>query len=195
MWIHWLHVASEHQRAARGAREQTVSLASRAVPFGDETRAELHASMVGISASAHAIDALYGELQSLVSVPRALVHLGAESHSASSTHLRDAEDRLQARSETNSWPSQLKALYDLRDQVVHHKLAHQPPVPHPNGLPVNVAQEMADYCVENVGSAVELAVDVALTAIEAPGQPAVAEWATGFLPDWPPLLRALPSDM
>ena len=196
IWIHWLNVASERHQAARVARERTLSLASQGVDSGDARRAELHASMVGISASAHAIDGLYGELKPLGYVPPALEQTWEQNRAP--RHRRIFETlktgcRLGAK--TNAWPSQFEALYKLRDQVVHHELAHRPSVPHPSGLPnLNVAQEMADYCVENVAASLDLAINVAVTAIESPRQQAQEQWASGFLPDWPPLLRALASD-
>lgn len=152
--------------------------------------------MVGISASAHAIDALYGEVRHLISVPPALVQTWEQNRAP--RHRRIFETLkcgCALGAKTNIWPSKLKALYDLRDQVVHHELAPRPPVPHPNGLTnLNVVKEMADYCVENVAIYLDLALDVGLTAIECPREPALRIWANGFLPEWPPLLRTLASN-
>ena len=147
--------------------------------------------MVGISASAHAIDGIYGELMQLGFVPPALVQTWNQNDTARHRGIFETLKmgcRLGVK--TNSWPSELEALYKLRDQVVHHELANRPSVPHPSGVPnLNVAQEEADYCVENLAWALDLAVDVALTAIESPSarQPAQEKWASGYLPDWPPL--------
>jgi hypothetical protein len=67
-------------------------------------------------------------------------------------------------------------LYQLRDPLVHHELALRESVAHPNGL-TNVSQEMADYSLENLGQSLDLAFDVATTAMTHPRLPQVADWA------------------
>ena len=176
LWLTWLQIASERERAAERARQRTIELGSRE-QFADLLMEEMHASMVAISGAAHAIDGLYGEIKTLVPVAPAL----AEQWKANGTSRPDQifeTLKLGCRlgSRTNLWPRQFKALYELRDPVVHHELRHQPVAPHPNGL-ANVVQEMADYCLENVRESLDLAVDVAATTIRQPKAPALISWA------------------
>lgn len=136
--------------------------------------------MVAISGAAHAIDALYGEIKPLVPMPPELVATWEANRTARHERIFETLKRgcvLGPR--TNRWPRQFRALYLLRDPVVHHEIRHLPAVPHPNGL-THVGQEMADYCVENVNASVDLALDVILTALREPKVPDLQEWASAM---------------
>jgi hypothetical protein len=76
---------------------------------------------------------------------------------------------------TNSWPRELRRLYDLRDAAVHHSLQLQPVVPHPSGL-THSGRENAEYCVEHATHGLDLANDVILTTVRTPREPLVS-WA------------------
>jgi hypothetical protein len=191
---HWLQVSADHERAARKARARLLELDSTTPP-NDEMGAELHAAMVAISAAAHAIDAVYGEIKPHVLIPPALElswqprngKRGVPRHSRIFETLKIG-CKLGPR--TNQWPGEFKWLYDLRDQVVHHELTARAPAPHP-GLPTfGVAQELADYCAENATRALSLALDVAVITVESPRVPGLIERASR-MSHVPTHLRAL----
>jgi hypothetical protein len=177
MWIHWLEIGAERERAACEARTRSVGLGIEAAEFIDKISAELHASMVAISAAAHAIDALYGEIKPLVPVPAARLSAWEQNRAPRySRILETLKIGCKLGAKTNRWPAEFKALYQLRDPVVHHELKLLPPVPHPNRL-TSVAQEVADYCVGNVAKSLDFAFDVASSVIRAPRIPALVTWA------------------
>jgi len=178
LWMTWLQIASEHAWEAR--QERTVQ---HAVGDASDTRfnaalpREMQAAMVAVSSSAHAIDALYGEVKPLVPIPRDVV--AAWENNDTPRHRRILETlkcgcRLGSR--TNTWPRRFSDLYVLRDPLVHHELRVRPSVPHPNGL-VNVSQEMADYSVESALESVNLATDVIITTLSAATAPDLVRWA------------------
>lgn len=192
LWLHWLEVSVDRERVARKARAKSLTLTAGSTPLSQAMRVELQASMVGISAAAHAIDAIYGEIRPLVPIRTEVEQSWTANRTPRRTRILEtlkAGCTLGAR--TNRWPPEFQQLYGLRDQVVHHGLTHRPAVPHPNGVSnVNVSQEMADYCVENLAEAVSLAFDVAATTIEAPRIPELHERA-GRMQDVPTQLRGL----
>jgi hypothetical protein len=173
LWMSWLQIASEHERAAERARTRGLEL----VGGGDAVAEEMHASMVAISGAAHAIDALYGEIRPLVSAPATVTATWNANRTARRVRIFETlKLGCTLGNRTNRWPPQFKALYLLRDQVAHHEIRHQPSVPHPNGL-TNVSQEMADYSVENVRESLDLAFDVILTTLRNPLALALVAWA------------------
>jgi hypothetical protein len=70
MWMTWLQVGAERECAAARARERGVELGP-GKGLGDALSEEMRASMVAVSAAAHAIDALYGEVRPMVPIPAA----------------------------------------------------------------------------------------------------------------------------
>jgi hypothetical protein len=177
LWMHWLQIISERERAAIAARAQVLELGARGERVSDALSEEMQASMVAISGAAHAIDALYGEIKPLVPVPAAT--LAAWRANRTGRHDRIFETlklgcTLGDRSQR--WPKQFHALYLLRGPAVHHGVKHRPAAPHPSGI-AHVSQENADYSVENVRESVDLAFDVILTAMRQPKEPKLVAWA------------------
>ena len=84
IWIHWLNVASDRHQAAREDTREDRQPGGDWRPVRGRAEAQLHASMVGISASAHAIDGIYGELMQLGYVPTALVRTWNQNDTPSS---------------------------------------------------------------------------------------------------------------
>lgn len=184
LWMSWLQIGGERERAAAQARAHGLELRTAGEDVADALSEEMHASMVGIAAGACAIDALYGEIKSLVPVPPAVV--AKWEHNGTPRHRRIFETlkhccRLGRR--TNLWPRQFDDLYLLRDPVIHHEIKHRPVAPHPIGQ-LNVSQETADYCLENTRESLDLAFDVVLTAMRQPKAPALVAWAQ-TMPDVP----------
>ena len=137
----------------------------------------MNASIVAIAGASHAIDALYGEITPLIRVPDSIEEAwranGTRRHGRIFETLKRGCE-LGAR--TNSWPASFARLYDLRDPVVHAQTAFRATAMHPNGL-THVAQEMVDYCSENATEAVQLTLDVVMTAIAHPLAPDLVAWS------------------
>lgn len=69
VWIDWAWIAVEHLGVAEAARADVVAHGAAGTGWGDSFSAESRAAMVTISAAAHALDALYGALNQMVTVP------------------------------------------------------------------------------------------------------------------------------
>jgi hypothetical protein len=81
--LHWSDIAIEQEAAARVARHEIAALAEERIGFGKGLpfERELKSSMMAIAASAHALDALYGEIRDLA-VPTELYARWNESRPA-----------------------------------------------------------------------------------------------------------------
>jgi hypothetical protein len=179
LWLSWLQIASDHARAAEQERLRGLDLAQAGDDAGPARTREMQNAMVAISASAHAIDGLYGEIKPLIPIPPDVV-AAWDAEPKTPRHPRIFETlkrgcRLGRR--TNEWPQQFADLYDLRDGLVHHGLRLRPPAPHPSDPATQVSQEMADYTLEGAHRSVDLACDVALTVLRRPRAPDLKRWA------------------
>lgn len=72
-WIDWAEIAIENEAVARRAR---LELYPKDASEG--LRTEKHAGMIAVSSSAHALDALYGELRDEIPLPDSLVDAWAK---------------------------------------------------------------------------------------------------------------------
>jgi hypothetical protein len=181
LWLSWLQIASDHTRAAEHERARSLQLAQAGEDPGPARTREMQNAMVAISASAHAIDGLYGEIKLLIPVPDALVQTWEESDTPRSGRLSETFKigcRLGDR--TNRWPRQLKALYKHRDRLVHHVLELKPAVAHPGDPLIRVGQDMADYTLDTARESVDLAYDVALAVLQRAKAPELIRWAQGM---------------
>jgi hypothetical protein len=202
LWSSWLQIASEHALAAEQQRTRSFQLAQAGEDPQPARTREMQNAMVAISSSAHAIEALYGEIKSLTPPPRTERPRHAVERLTRRLGWRPRRPPLRVRvfqtmqrgcalgDRTNRWPGQLKTLYRLRRELLHHALEVRPPVPHPGDPTTAVSQEMADYTLENAHHAVDLACDVALVALEHPVAPDLKRWATS-MGHWPNTIRLL----
>jgi hypothetical protein len=155
-----------------------------------ETDAPLLSDSFRRAREGHAIDALYGEIKSLVDMRAAVLAAWNANDTARPDRIFETLKRgCRLGPKTNAWPRRFKALYTLRDPVVHHELRQNPAIPHPNGL-AHVSQAMADYCVENARESRDFAIDVILTALRSPRTPALVRWAAG-MPHMPGVVEVL----
>lgn len=94
----WINIALKQEAIAREDRERANAAGEDRQRWIEAVQDELQASMVAISASAHAIDALYGTTRDLIDLPpgdsRAL---DGEPHTARRSNTRNAEVRLRAK--------------------------------------------------------------------------------------------------
>ena len=101
---------------------------------------ELLASMVAISAAAHALDALYGQL-----VTPDIKVAGPRDDKGREAHIREClKRRFDTGKRDQEWVSRFQRLFDLRDAAVHADVRPLPAVPHPSGVS-NAGQVNADY--------------------------------------------------
>ena len=143
LWIDWSWIATDQIRLAGDARARALILADAGQNWASEAAGEARASMIAISACAHAIDAIYGGLKSAVGVQKPGV--GASRHA----YIRTAV--VSAYRGGNGLYKQLKDdfawLFELRDSAVHPDAELSPAVPHP--VAGDGSREAAWYCLEN----------------------------------------------
>jgi hypothetical protein len=185
LWPVWLSVAIEQERRAREARaagERIVRAGSDS--FGEAMGQELRAAIVAVSASAYAIDALYGVVEPLIPLPAGLPQTWARTGASRHARIRGtlAHGFALDNATGKRWKREFTWLFDLRDGAVHYEEGLRDPVPHPLGG--NTAPEYVYYSVESVERAVSLGLEVFSACARAP-RPALGElvkWGTGAVP-------------
>jgi DNA-directed RNA polymerase subunit RPC12/RpoP len=155
LWYSWMKVAIEHMRTARTAR---TAAAAPDIPSNEVSTwmsREFQASLVAVSASAHALDALYGSTV----IPQAVRDMWKGKGTKRHGKIREALKQVFDTGQVNTkWAADFVWLFDLRDAALHAEEKLQPPVPHPLGT--NTARENVDYSIESAERAVALAVSV-----------------------------------
>ena len=141
--------------------------------LADELSRETRASMVSISASAHALDALYGSVKPLIPPLRSTP---PSRHSAILETLK-AGFEIRGRAGGGGWAQEFKWLFELRDSAVHHEEKARPTEPHPAGT--HTGYENVAYSLENAERALNFAFEVFETCVDRPRQnlPDVVAWA------------------
>ena len=182
LWMIWLRIAFEHEFSADGARENLGSLDRSDPAFSLALEAEMYASLVGVSAAAHAIDALYGEIRVHIPIPDRLAATWEKNRTSRPGRIFETlKTGCTLGSRGGTWPQDLKWLYGLRDAAVHHQVEASEGSPHPSGT-THVGKEMAIYTVEATHTAIDLALDVVVVAVGSPRpeMTALREWADGM---------------
>jgi hypothetical protein len=178
LWIDWTEIAIEHEVAAQAARLDYPEKG------GDALHAEKHAGMIAVSASAHALDALYGDLGDIIPLPSALTQAWATKRAKTGKgpprHARIVETLkigFALGKAASNWPPRFEELFDRRDAAVHFKEDFHIPVPHPVGA--NTAASNVTYSLESASSAVDLVLEVLAVCIQTPREqlPTVVKWA------------------
>jgi hypothetical protein len=156
MWARWLEVAVEHEMEARRCFKKLLAeLASE--PLSREFRA----SLVAVTASAHAIEAVFGEVKYLIppQPKRGSRHRQLRRAFRSSFGITDADDAKLA--------DELAWLFPLRDSAAHPYTELLPTGPHPAGT--NTGVEHALFNAVTSGRAVDTAMTVIRLAAVPPG--------------------------
>ena len=177
LWSQWGQIAVEREVTARTARGELVAQHRHGQESASAMLTELLASMVAISAAAHALDAFYGQL-----VTPAIKKDGPKDDKGREAHIREClKRRFDTGKRDREWVSRFQRLFDLRDAAVHAEVKSLPAVPHPSGVG-NAGQVNADYSAEEAVKAVDLMLDVLNTCVQNP-KPSDAEaeaWAVGY---------------
>jgi hypothetical protein len=157
----------------------TCRSASAWATHGEALSSELLAAMVAISAAAHALDALYGQL-----VTAQIKANGPRGDVGRAAHIREClKRRFNTGKKDREWVEAFGWLFSLRDAAVHAEEKHLPAVQHPAGVgysgPLN-----ADYCAEGAGRAVQLLMDVLETCVRNPkrSDSGAVQWAKDYGP-------------
>jgi hypothetical protein len=161
-WMKWFEIAAEHSRMALEARARAEQAEAGSQEMGEAFGEELKASLVAVTAAAFAIDAWYIAVKPMIPPQQVAEDAGRAARVIETLKAGFSLGPAAAR-----WGSQIKALYRLRDGVVHHTSTFSETQPHPTGLS-NVAKENAVYTAERAAWTVDLAVDVMTRCLTAP---------------------------
>jgi hypothetical protein len=167
-WLNWTQIAIEHEHEAHEARQAEIQSGGGQPDFGDAMFRETKASLIAVSAAAHALDALYGAVKPSIPIARALTDTWkANKLPREKWILETLRHGFNVGPHTAHWATELDWLFDLRDAAVHPMEKFTPPMPHPTGG-TNVALVHATYTCEASTRAVNLLVDIARTCVESP---------------------------
>jgi hypothetical protein len=177
LWFTWLTVAVEHAAEARRVRAEMSRLRDEGGQFSDLLNAEFEAAMVAISASAHALDALYGS---------SAIPADARNHGQNRpAKIREALKRAFRTGQVNAqWVAKFTNLFNLRDAAVHAEEQLRIPEMHP--VVGFTAKENVTYSLEEADQAVDFSLSVFRWCIDHPRDDS-AKWAN----DMRPLLEQL----
>lgn len=157
MWARWVEVAVEHELEARQAFKELMSRA-----HSDPLLVEFRASLVALTAAAHTIEALYGDIKYLIPIqPRQDKRHQQLRHSFRVAFgIPDALDQ--------RFASELAWLFTRRDSAAHPYTESAPTEQHPAGI--NTGVENSYFNAITSGRAVDLAMDL-LAVSQSPPKP------------------------
>jgi hypothetical protein len=193
LWMTWLQIACERERVAGDARRRAETVEEVGSEFGEAVGQETRAAMVAVSASSHALDAFYGKVRQVGTLPPNTWSWEQNRTRQWGRILETLKHCFDIGRHGSRWAGELEWLFDLRDSAVHHTSEARPTVPHPTGRS-NVSQETLDYSLEAAQRAVGVAMEVMTTCLESPrsGQPDIKTWVEK-MPHVPDALRAFRS--
>jgi hypothetical protein len=179
LWAQWGEIAIEREGRARAARARLVAQHRHGQEIGPEFAAEFLAGLVAVSAAAHALDALYGQL-----VTDDIKTAGPKGDAGREAHIREClKRRFRTGKRDAHWVDEFGWLFRLRDAAVHAREQLLASVPHPSGV-TNSGQMSADYSAEAAIRAVDLLVDVLTTCVAnpKPQDREARKWTTNYGP-------------
>jgi hypothetical protein len=182
MWIKWALIAMDHERTARVARSEAERVTDPQ-KLGDPFEAEFHASLVALTASAFALEAFANHLDEWLgaSVPKTVGQQYGGRVPAAVRVIQVLKDSFDIGPNEPRWTAEVRALFDLRNDVVHFKPAWNELVKHPTGKS-DVVLETVIYSLERASRSVALAVEIMATCLGSPrrDRSQVVEWAEGI---------------
>lgn len=169
LWVDWLAIARLHAREARAHAEA-----------GDR-QAELRAAMVAVTASAFALDGMYGAVKRVMDEPTPSTP--CQSGEARHKQIRALFKRaFSLGPKGDAWRGDFKWLFvDLRAPGVHHGEEPYETVPHPEIEDMDVSVEHRNYSAASAERAVAFAREVVKTCLDNP-KPATEEWVASRRP-------------
>ena len=171
MWARWIEVAVEHELEARRAYLDIV-----AKPESDAILREFRASLVAVTAAAHTIEAVFGDIKYLIPPQprRDKRHQELRHGFRVAFGVSGAPDERLA--------EELKWLFTLRDSAAHPYTESEPPARHPAGI--NTGVEHSKFNAITSGRAVDAAMAVLDLAASSPTPSGrwIERWATERAP-------------
>lgn len=162
LWPRWTEIAFDHELDASDARARA------------EHGNELRASLIAVSASAHALDALYGIIKAQLKTAGAVVPRPDSRHSAVREALKLG---FRFRGNPSRLDIEFEWLFDLRDSAVHYEENPGEPQPHPSGGRTGAAG--AGFRLEDARRAVDLVVEILGICASAP-KPPLQPWTSQY---------------
>lgn len=150
-WPNWLAISFDHLKEADSARQRL------AVAVGDDAGeanalvAEYQASLQAISSSVFALDALYGVISAMITVPEADKASRIERKAGRAVWVADAVVRASARMPNDVakiLTKRIHCAYQARDLAVHPPHIQEPYAVHPLLQNTKVPQRWLDYNLE-----------------------------------------------
>jgi hypothetical protein len=189
LWLWWAEIAIEREAVARRAREDALRVgSSHSQNLGELLSCEGHASLVVVSASAHALDALYGAVKVVASPPSHLIDAwNAQGAKRPARILETLKLAFTSGPYNAKWAKEFKWLFNLRDAALHFEESDKEPLPQPLGT--HVSPERRQYGLESATRALDLALGVLDICTSSP-KPPTATWAKNYRPAVERLLTA-----
>jgi hypothetical protein len=130
LWGQWGEIALDREHHARTAGAQALAEHRNGRKAAPALALEFLASLVAVSAAAHALDAIYGQM-----VTEDIKAAGPKDDSPREGHIREClKQRFSTGKKDKPWVAEFEWLFKLRDAAVHAKSEQLPPVPHPAGF-------------------------------------------------------------
>lgn len=166
--VKWFAIALDQEAAAFAARDHAEAAPDGSREMGAAFEAELRAAMVAIAAAAFAIDALY--MLDPAERVRTSNRIG--------TIVETLKVALELGKRGQVWQTEIPALFDRRDELVHFRGELHVAGLHPTGKSY-VSRESVTYTAESTSSAVDLALEVLTTAYRSPRprHRAIVKWS------------------
>lgn len=159
LWISWSRIAIKQEAAARSARQRAKWLNQEGKYCGDELNEELEAVLVAITASANALEAVYGGL--LTRAPSLVPPDNTRPDWQKILLALEACFELDPQ-KLQTWGSRFERLFAIkRNAVVHFKEPSWALKVHPLGL--RTSPEHCEYTLEEAELSVGLILDVLTT--------------------------------
>jgi hypothetical protein len=164
LWISWSRIAIKQESAALSARQRATVLTQEGRYCGDELNEELEAVLVIITASANALEAVYGGL--LARAPSLVPPDNTRPDWRKILLALEGCFELDQQ-KVESWRTQLERLFAIkRNAVVHFKEPSRALEIHPLGL--RTSPEHCEHTLEEGELSVELLLDILNTCGSSP---------------------------
>jgi hypothetical protein len=164
LWISWSRIAIKQESAALSARQRATALNQEGRYCGDELNEELEAVLVAITASANALEAVYGGL--LARAPSLVPPDNTRPDWRKIVLALEGCFELDPQ-KVESWRTQFERLFAIkRNAIVHFKEPSRTLEVHPLGL--RTSPEHCEYTLEEGELSVELLLDVLATCGSSP---------------------------
>ena len=164
LWISWSRIAIKQEAAAHNARQRATGLNQEGRYCGDELNEELEAVLVVITASANALEAVYGGL--LTRAPSLVPPDNTRPDWRKILLALEACFELDPQ-KLRSWRTRFERLFAIkRNAVVHFKEPSRALEVHPLGL--RTSPEHCEYTLEEAELSVEVVLDVLATCGSSP---------------------------